>query len=93
MGLGLSVLVGNTDALNDHWTPHGGEDAVNVVLLEIFYIRDASDVAEPEVFDHLVHGGVSVRLDLVRFSPGERLIGSCLRKIISQAGHFLPFLP
>ena len=47
----------NTDALDDHCTPHDGEDAEDVVILKTFYIHDACDVAEPEVFDHLVHGG------------------------------------
>lgn len=66
----LIVFAGDTDALDDHRTPHGGEDTVNVILLEIFYICGAGDVAEPEVFDHLVHGGALVPgLDLVQFSP------------------------
>lgn len=57
----LSVFAGDADALNDHNSPHSGENAMNVILLEVFYIRDAGNVAEPEVLDHLVHGGALVR--------------------------------
>ena len=56
-----SVFAGDTDALNDHNSPHSGENAVNVIFLEIFYIRDAGNVAEPEVWDDLVHGGALVK--------------------------------
>jgi hypothetical protein len=66
---GLSAFVGNTDALNDHFAPHGGEDGLNVILLEIFYVCDAGEVAKPEVFDHLVHGGILARFDLDHFRP------------------------
>ena len=31
---------------------------MDVVFLEIFRISSAGDVAEPEVLDHLVHGGI-----------------------------------
>jgi len=53
----LSVFTGDTDCLNDHPSPHGREDAVDVVFLEIFHICGAGEVAEPEALDHLVHGG------------------------------------
>lgn len=55
---GLSVFTGDTDGLDDHPALHGGQNAVNVVFLEIIDICDAGDVAEPEILDHLVHGGV-----------------------------------
>jgi len=44
--------------MNGHPSPHDREDAVDVVFLEIFRISSAGDVAEPEVLDHLVHGGI-----------------------------------
>lgn len=57
----LQRLSGDTDAMNGHNSPHSGKNAVNVIFLEIFYVRDAGNVAEPEVLDHLVHGGALVR--------------------------------
>lgn len=54
---GPSVFAGDTDGLNGHTPSHRREDAVDVVFLESFHICDAGDVAEPEVWDHLVHGG------------------------------------
>ena len=61
-GLKSQRHCGNTDASNDHCAPHDGEDAVNIIMLEMFYIFGAGNVAEPEVFDHLVHGGTLVRV-------------------------------
>lgn len=53
-----SFFVGDTDGMNDDSPPHDGEDATDVVFLEVFFICDAGDVAQPEVLDDLVHGGV-----------------------------------
>jgi hypothetical protein len=54
----LSVFAGDTDSLNNHPSPHDREDAMDVIFLEILYICCAGDAAEPEILDHLVHGGV-----------------------------------
>ena len=54
----LSVFAGDTDGLNDHPSSHDRKDTVDVVFLEILYICSAGEIAEPEIFDHLVHGGV-----------------------------------
>jgi len=54
----LSVFAGDTDGLDDHPSSHGRKDAVDVVFLETLYICGAGEVAEPEIFNHLVHGGV-----------------------------------
>jgi hypothetical protein len=55
------VFAENTDASNGRSSPHDGEDAADVIFLEIFYVSNSGDVAEPEVLDHLVHCGALVR--------------------------------
>ena len=75
-------LYENTDGSKGHPSPHDREDAANVVFLEIFHVYDAGDVAEPEIFDHLVHGGI---WENRRFMIYETLYGNaCLRQIINQ---------
>ena len=78
--------MGDTDGLNGDASPHDGEDAVDVVLLEIFHICDAGDVAEPEVLDHLVHGGSWENRRFMIYEARSRPLygNACLRQIINH---------
>lgn len=59
---------------------------MDVIFLEIFYISDAGDVAEPEVLDHLVHGGIWENRRFMIYETGSRPLygNACLRQIINQ---------
>ena len=81
--------MGNTDGMNGDRSPHDREDAVDVVFLEAFHVSDAGDVAEPEVLDHLVHGGIwENRRFMSIYETGSRPLygNACLRQIINQWG-------
>lgn len=71
----MSAAAEDTDGWDDYSSPHDGEDGVDVVVLEAFCICDAGDVAEPEVLDHLVHGGARES----RFAGVRRDLGRCVR--------------